>query len=502
MKGKVWLVGAGPSDAGLFTRKGERVLREAQVVVYDKLVGQGILRLIPPAAERIDVGKIAGNHPVPQHEINQILLQKALEGKRVVRLKGGDPFLFGRGGEELELLAEQGIPFEIVPGVTSAIAVPAYAGIPVTHRDFCSSVHIITGHNKQEGEPDIPYDALVKLRGTLVFLMGVGSLQTICAGLIAAGMDEHTPAAILERGTTAKQRRVVATVRDLYEKALEASIKPPSVIVVGEVCALAERMHWAEDRLLGGIRVVNVRPQERSSKLTELLEAQGAEVIEFPCIETREISPNAALQEALEHLERYEWIALTSPFGAQLFFEILQRERRDIRTLAGVRFAAIGSATAREIEQRGVLVEYMPDTYCAKALGEGLATRARGRILLARAQEGSPELCAALAGAAEFDDVAIYETQYGAERSPIQTQLVEEGAFDVVMLTSASTVHGFAQAACGLDLTKVRAVCIGEQTARVARELGMQVHVSEQATLESMVECLGNINVGCKMKER
>ena len=240
--GKVWLVGAGPSDPGLFTLKGKQVLEEAEVVVYDALAGQAILNMIPDTAEAINVGKRSSNHTMAQEKINELLVTKAKEGKRVVRLKGGDPFLFGRGGEEIELLAKEHVPYEVVPGITSAISVPAYQGIPVTHRDFCSSVHIITGHKRAGKSYDIDFEALVRTKGTLVFLMGVSSLGDICRGLLEAGMVPDKPAALLIRGTTSSQERIVATVGTLEAEVMRRGARTPAIIVVGDVCALAEEL--------------------------------------------------------------------------------------------------------------------------------------------------------------------------------------------------------------------------------------------------------------------
>ena len=265
--GKVWLVGAGPGDIGLFTLKGERVLREAEVVVYDSLVGQGVLSMIPEQARCINVGKRAGNHTMPQEQINQVLLKEAQKGFRVVRLKGGDPFLFGRGGEELELLKAHHIPYEVVPGVTSPLAVPAYNGIPVTHRDFTSSLHIITGHKKKGMEYDIDFQALVHTKGTLVFLMGVTALEDICQGLLKAGMEPDMPAAILQKGTTAGQRRIVATVETLPEQVKRQGIETPAIIVVGKVCELAKRFSWYEELPLAGWKVLVTRPKDLISAM-------------------------------------------------------------------------------------------------------------------------------------------------------------------------------------------------------------------------------------------
>ncbi|MEM1483776.1 uroporphyrinogen-III C-methyltransferase [Oscillospiraceae bacterium PP1C4] len=498
-KGKVFLVGAGPSDVGLFTLKGKAVLEAADVVVYDALVGQAVLHLIPEHVRRIDVGKRAGDHPVPQGEINQILLREALAGNTVVRLKGGDPFLFGRGGEELELLVEYGIPFEIVPGVTSAIAVPAYAGIPVTHRDFCSSVHIITGHTKKNPEAEIDYDALVRLNGTLVFLMGAGALETICARLIEAGLAPDTPAAILERGTTAAQRRVAADVACLPLLAARAQIKTPAIIVVGEVCSLAEKFAWAEHRPLGGKRIIVTRPRALASKLVHLLREKGAEVVELPSIVTQPITPNLPLDHALAQISRYSWLVFTSPAGVEIFFSHLRQSRMDIRALAGVKLAAIGSATAKEIERRGLLVALMPEAYNAVELADKLALTVgkEERVLIARAKEGTPDLTDKLnEQCIAYDDVALYDTLYTCEDAAAVSEMLDAGELDYVAFTSASTVRGFVNTLGKRDYSKLHAVCIGQSTEKQAKEYGMQTHTAQQATIESMMDLMIQLSKG------
>ena len=271
MTGKVWLVGAGPGDPGLMTLRGREVLESADVVVYDALVSPGVLGLIPDSARLIFAGKRSSNHYMKQSETNRVLLEEALKGNNVVRLKGGDPVVFGRGGEELELLVENSVPFEIVPGVTSAFAVPAYNGIPVTHRDCCSSVHVITGHRREGRDYDIDFDALARTGGTLVFLMGIAALHDILSGLMGAGLPGDIPAAVLEKGTTARQRRVLATVSTLEDACAEAKVQTPAIIVVGKVCALAEDFGWFEKKPLSGTRVIVTRPKELSSSLATLL---------------------------------------------------------------------------------------------------------------------------------------------------------------------------------------------------------------------------------------
>lgn len=491
--GKVWLVGAGPSDPGLMTLKGKQLLEQAQVVVYDALVSAAILAMIPNGAELIYVGKRAGNHPVPQEQINQILLAKAQEGKRVVRLKGGDPFLFGRGGEELELLAANHVPFEVVPGITSALAVPAYNGIPVTHRDYCSSVHIITAHSKKGGELKINFPALCALEGTLVFLMGVTSMEMVCDGLVKAGMDPKMPAAILQEGTSAVQRRVVATVSDLPQKAREANIQAPSVLIVGKVCALEKTLSWTQNRPLDGVRVVLTRPKELVSRMAQKLYALGAEVIELPAICLEPYAENPQLEQALSHISDYQWAAFTSITGVRVFFDFLREHRCDLRALSRLHFAAIGPGTAKELEQHGIFADLMPERYYAKDLAEALAAQMQPgqRVLLPRARIGSAELTDTLqAKNIAYTDIPLYDTVYTSQNSGAVQKLVAEGKISCVTFTSASTVKGFAAAMQGTDLSGLLAACIGEKTAQAAREAGMKVKISRQATIDSLCELL------------
>ena len=498
-KGKVWLAGAGPGDASLLTLKAARLIEKADVIVYDALISAETLSRIPEKKEVIYVGKHAGNHPVPQEEINRILVREAEKGKQVLRLKGGDPFVFGRGGEELELLIREGIPFEIVPGVTSAAAVPAYAGIPVTHRDYASSFHVITGHARKGGRVDLDFPALVRLKGTLVFLMGLSAMEFLLNGLTEAGMDPDTPAAVLENGTCAGQRRVTATVGTLKEASDRAGIKTPAIIVVGKVCALSSQMHWAEDRVLGGRQFLVTRPRQSGSSLAERLRDLGAQVIEMPAIRTEPICPNRRLREALEifgtHADQ-EWLVFTSPAGADLFFDQLMELGMDLRSLlvrgAEVRIAAIGSGTAAALRKRGLIPNLVPRVYSAAALGEALAeTAAEGsRITVARAEKGSEELLPPLLKAGlDVDDIPLYRTLY--ETHPLLKdrvrELLEQDRIDAVTFTSASTVRGFTGALECADYTGIRAVCIGEQTAEEAAKYGMQIQVSDQASMDAMV---------------
>lgn len=485
--GKVYLVGAGPGDPGLFTLRGREVLAEADTVVYDKLVGPGVLAMIPEKAKLIDVGKVAGAHPVPQWRINEILCEEALRGRRVVRLKGGDPFVFGRGGEEIEKLLECNVDYEVVPGITSAVAVPAYNGIPVTHRDFSSSFHVITGHTKSKAEAEIDYEALVRLDATLIFLMGVGSMDRICRGLIDAGMDENMPAAALEKGTTAHQRRVVATVSTLYEEATKAKIGTPTIIIVGRVCSLSDDFAWYENRQLAGIKVAVTRPQNRASTFADKLRNLGAEVLMVPAIKTVAIPDNKALDEAIEDIEKYTVIGFTSPYGVKVFFDRMLELGVDIRKLAGIKFAAIGEGTRKAIEEKGIMVDLMPEKYSGGDLGGLLAEKCRGeKILIPRAAIGTDAVVAPLREAGiDFLDLPVYETE-----KEVRNIVGFEDDVDMVAFTSASTVRSFISANPELDCSKVKAVCIGEQTAEQARKAGMKVYVSDEATIDSLVDAV------------
>ena len=493
--GKVYLVGAGPGDAGLLTRRAYDVIQTADVVLYDSLVGDAILSLIPDDCRKIAVGKRAGNHLLPQEETNVLLLREALNGNCVVRLKGGDPFLFGRGGEELELLAENDVAFEVIPGVTSAIAVPAYNGIPVTHRDWASSVHIITAHRRAGKTDPIHYKALVEMGGTFVFLMGVRALPEICAGLMEAGMPAETPAAVLERGTTAAQRRVVATVQTLSEESEKAKIGMPAIIVVGEVCRLSEDFAWAEQRPLAGEKILLMRPRQLIREFAGRLREKGAEVLEVPLIETRLLDPNPQLDAALASLNEYQWLVFTSPSGVRLFFEALTARRQDLRSLMHCRIAVIGEGSRRELEKHGFIADFMPENYTGEDLGRELSVYLKKqlnqdgaenlRILIPRAKEGNPELTEHLKDFT-VEDLPLYETVPLEPGILDLKDLVQKGEITIVVFTSASMVRSFVQVMEGTDLTGVRAACIGKQTAAAAEKAGMQIFVAEQAKIESL----------------
>lgn len=499
-KGTVTLVGAGPGDQGLLTVKGAQKLSWAEAVVYDRLVSSEILALIPAGAEKIDVGKSGGNHPVPQGVINEILLEKALEGKNVVRLKGGDPFVFGRGGEELELLYQNGIDFEVVPGVTSAFAVPAYAGIPVTHRDFCSSLHVITGHAREGGKLEIQFDSLVKLGGTLVFLMGVSAIESICRGLMDAGMETYMPAAIIERGTTPEQRKFVSTLSELPAVAQKNDVQSPAVIMVGKVCALSNKFDWYMKKPLFRCTVVVTRPEKSGGELGGKLRELGAHVYEYPCMETKEIDENASLEHAIGRLNDYRYLVFTSKVGVDIFFSQMKNRHIDARTLTGVKLAAVGSRTASALENYGLFADYVPEVYDSVHLAQCLVrvVKPHEKMLICRAEEGSPELTRIFSdNGVEFEDIALYRTVSRGECGAEIQKLFEEGKIDFVTFTSASTVRGFVKSV-NTDFSKVNGICIGSQTAVEAQKYGITCHISDRATIGSVVKkivevkCNGN----------
>ncbi|MDR1986903.1 MAG: uroporphyrinogen-III C-methyltransferase [Treponema sp.] len=492
--GKVWLLGAGPGDPGLLTVKAARVLQNAEVVLFDRLVGKGILAQIPAQAERIYVGKKPGKPLIAQEEINRLIAKNAAQGKQVVRLKGGDPFLFGRGGEELEGLKEAGIPFEVVPGVSSALGVPAYFGIPVTHRDYGSAVHIITGHSRDGKEPrPIPYRALVQAGGTFIFLMGSTALEAICTGLIDAGLDPDTPGAILEQGTTAKQRKALSCVSRLSVEANQAGIKAPAVIVIGAVCTLASWFSWIEAKPLAGLRIGVSGPIRKASRLSELLAAAGAEAVPIPVIQTVPIQETPRLEQALSALRSRDWLAFTSPEGVEAFFAKLTAYQRDIRSLGGIRFGAIGGATAAALADRGILAHLVPGHFNGLSLGTALAQAVQSdeRVIIPRSSIGTDDVLRPLQGAGiEVLDIPIYDTVpvagYG---DPSYRELLLEG-LDWMTFTSTSAVEGF-RAIAGVDMMRrIKALCIGRQTAAAAARYGMETLAADTARMESMVETL------------
>ncbi len=491
MTGKVTLVGAGPGGRELLTLAGAAAIEKADAVVFDRLVNEDILGLIPETAVRVNVGKENNHHPVPQDQINEILVRLAKEGKNVVRLKGGDCYLFGRGGEECEYLLENGVPFQVIPGVTSALAAPAFAGIPVTHRDFCSSVHIITAHARAGKPLQIDFDSLVKAGGTLVFLMGLTALEQVMAGLLAAHIAPDMPAAVIENGTRGNQRKVVATVSDLAPQVRAAALKSPALIIVGKVCTLSDRLDWFTPLPLHGKTVVVTRPRERAGTLAARLREQGANVIEAPCIETVERENVQPLADALR--QKHDWAVFTSPAGVHAAVHALAKLGRDLRALYGMKLAAIGRGTADALAGYGLTADLIPAQYDGEHLADALleALPQGGAALLLRAAAGGQILPEKLkAAGVAVTDVPLYDTEYRCAKADELRAMLEAGTADVVTFTSMSTVEGFTQAVGAADYTGFSALCIGEQTAQAARKYHMNVKIAENATIDAMIACL------------
>ena len=492
-KGKVYLVGAGPGDPALLTVKALKLIQEAEVVIYDKLVGVQILEMIRWDAEKIDVGKLPDYHKVPQGEINQRILEEALKGQVVVRLKGGDPFLFGRGGEELELLVQHGIPFEVVPGISSAMAVPAYGGIPVTHREVASSLHIFTGHSREGTELNIPYQSAVASGGTLVFLMGVSALPEICQGLLLEGMSGEKPAAVIQQGTTSKQKKVVATLGTLPQAAQESGIQNPAVIIIGDVCTYSEKFEWVTHKPLFGKRIVVTRPREMASALSNRIRELGGEALEFPSIETKALPLSLDEEDLWERLDEYTWLIFTSAYGVKTALAKMREAKKDGRSLKGLSIAGIGPGTARALREAFLEPDYIPPSYDAKHLAHGLVPLLKkdDRVLLLRAEEGSRAINQIFNQAGiRYTDIPLYETIRTSGLGSFSRELISSGQFDAAAFTSASTVQGFAAAFPEMDFSKVKAVCIGRETAVEAEKYKMRTFIAEEATIESLAEAI------------
>jgi uroporphyrinogen III methyltransferase / synthase len=502
--GKVYILGVGPGDYKLITLKAAECIKKADVIVYDRLVSTKILSFAKEDAELIYAGKLPDLHTVPQEGINEILVKKALEGKVVARVKGGDPFVFGRGGEEAEALSEHGISFEIIPGVTSAIAVPAYAGIPVTHRDYCSSLHIITGHEKPgKAESFIDFELLAKLEGTLVFLMGIKNIAEICSNLIRFGKKGTTPAAVIENGTTVSQRVVSGTLKDIAQKVGEAGIKSPAVTVIGGVAELRDKLQWFSKGSLFGKKVIVTRTREQAGKLVDAIEQLGGEAIEFPTIKVQPPQEYLQFDKILRNLYAFRWIVFTSVHGVKVFFMRMKEIKVDIRRLWGIRLCAVGEATAKELEALGLEVFYRPEAFTSSELLKGLLDYVRPgeKVLLARADMASEELSEGLTkNNIAFEELTVYSTSLETSDRQGILERLEENEIDFITFTSASTVKNFVSILGAENLDKLsgaKLVCIGPVTMEAAEKLGLNVSaMADIYTIEGIVDKLVQITRG------
>jgi uroporphyrinogen III methyltransferase / synthase len=490
--GTVYLVGAGPGDPGLLTARALELIAAADSILYDRLIPEQALAGARDDAELRYVGKEPGADSVAQDRIEQELTERARRGQIVVRLKGGDPFVFGRGGEEAEALRAAGVPFEVVPGVTSGVAAPAYAGIPVTHRDDASAVAFVTGHEDPAKDEDaLDWEALARFPGTLVLYMGVKNLPLIAERLRAAGRDPNEPAAAVERGTQPGQRAVVATLATLADAVAEQGIRAPSILVFGAVAARREDLAWLERRPLYGSRIVVTRAREQASRLAGTLRSLGAEVIELPAIRIEPRIETPEVRAAIASIGSYALVCLTSPNGVRLLFEAMAAHGLDARALANATVAAIGPGTAAELAERGVIADIVPERYVAESLAEALEkVDVAGRpVLIARAAEAREVLPRALAErGAQVDVVALYETV----REDADPEAVEAArTADYVTFTSSSTVRNLLEAVGDRFPAGARVVSIGPVTSETAREAGLEVDVeAERHDPAGLVEAL------------
>ncbi|MBM3497489.1 MAG: uroporphyrinogen-III C-methyltransferase [Armatimonadetes bacterium] len=497
--GIVYLVGSGPGDPGLVTLRAREIIGLAEVIVYDRLIAEGALSWARPDAELIYVGKLPDRHTLRQEEINQLLVQKAAEGRVVCRLKGGDPFVFGRGGEEALALLEAGLPFEVVPGVTAGIGGSAYAGIPVTHRSVATSVAFVTGHeDPTKAESGINWAGLATGTDTLVFYMGVSNLPLIVARLIEHGRPADTPAAVIERGTTPAQRVVTAPLHEIASRVEQADIRAPALILVGQVAGLREQLGWFDSRPLFGRRVLVTRTREQASALSERLRRLGAVPLELPLIEVQALDAYEALDAALDDMARFDWLVFTSANGVAAVRERLRARGLDTRDLRGPRVAAIGPGTAEPLEQIGVRVDLIPERFIAESLADGLEAQgmAGSRVLIARAEEAREVLPERLAAAgAEVIVAPCYRTAPRAGAGEELQVLLSEGRIDVATFASSSAVEAFAACVApegiGDALGGVAIACIGPVTAQTAEAHGLRVDVlPEEHTIPALIEAL------------
>lgn len=529
--GKVYLIGAGPGDPGLLTVRGKSILEKADVVVYDRLVSPGVLSLCNPKAKMVDVGKMPTHHKVKQSEINKLLVKFAVEmpGATVARLKGGDPFVFGRGGEEALELVAAGVEFEVVPGVTSAIAVPAYAGIPVSHRGIATSFHIITGHEKEKSVVDpiaalqgdchsgaegdriqcnlsLDFETLAKCQGTLIFLMGIANMDFIAHRLIECGKDPKTPLAFIEKGTTPNQRTVMATLETAGETIVRENVTAPAITIMGGVVELGKTLAWKKNLPLSGKRLVVTRAAKQSSGITARLTALGAEVIETPMIETRNVLPycHAELPSCIansyeydtaeladfEDLKDFDILAFTSTNGVESFFEQLFTAGYDVRVLAGKKIASVGKITEKKLLEYGIRCDYVPEDHTGEGLGLLLreVVDDESRILLLQGNLADDTLLKLLPKATRW---IVYETLPIAELPDWKREAIASA--DAVVFASSSAVENFcavipAKAGISFDHCPHTSFCIGRMTEASAKKHGFETVTSDETTMDSLVK--------------
>ena len=500
MKGKVYLVGAGPGDYKLLTLKGLECIKKADVIVYDRLANKDYLKEAKENCEFIYVGKASSNHTLPQDDINMVIVNKAKEGKVVTRLKGGDPYVFGRGGEEGEVLREEGIEFEVVPGITSAIGGLCYAGIPITHRDYASSFHVITGHLREDDKDntEINWNALANTNGTLVFLMGVANLQKITLNLIKEGKSKDTPVALISWATRYNQTVITSTLENVYEEALKVNIKPPTLIVIGDVVKLREKLNFFEDKPLFGKDVIVTRSRTQSSSLVSKISDLGGNPIEIPTIKINKIENNIELENEIKNIRDYTYLVLTSKNAVQIFFDKLYKMNLDSRALANLKVCAVGSATAKEIRNNGINPDIIPEQFVSEYLFEELKSvlKSTDKVLIPRTKNARDFLVNKISKICSVKEIHIYETVLNNIKKDEILKGLNSLEEKYITFTSSSTVTNFVDI-IGMDnideLNKLKVISIGPITTETANSLGINVYREANiSTIDGMVDCIIN----------
>lgn len=497
MRNKISLVGAGPGDYGLMTLKGAECLKRADVVVYDRLVNPRLLHLCKAGCEKIYVGKESGNHAVPQWKINEILLEKAKEGKWVVRLKGGDPYVFGRGGEEACYLLENGVDFEVVPGVTSAVAGPAYAGIPVTHRDMASSFHVFTGHAKENGAMDWP--GATKLPGTLVFMMGLSNLEEIVSRLMESGKDPSTPAALIGSASSSEQRTAVSTLGGIVSAGEKENIASPAILAVGQTVTLSKKLNFFEKKRLCGKSIVLTRALEQSDNLAALAEEEGARALFYPALAIRDC-PDQSLDNALRNMGRYSHVVFTSCNSVRVFFERMKKQRKDARSFFGIRICAVGSSTAERLRERGLSADLLPDSHTADGLWELMKQELTPKcnVLLPRAKIVRSSLAEQIRSVCSLEEIILYETLCGGGDEETGRKILSGNADWIVFASPSSVSNTLALLGQGGNqaLKRMKIASIGPTTARYLENLGLppacvSSEPGDEAVIKAILEAEG-----------
>ncbi|MBU1194345.1 MAG: uroporphyrinogen-III C-methyltransferase [Proteobacteria bacterium] len=497
--GKVYLIGAGPGDPGLLTIKAKECIEAADVVVYDYLAAPFLLNYARKDAQIIYVGKKGGDHTLTQDKINQLLVDKAKEGFDVARLKGGDPFVFGRGGEEAQMLLSQGVSYEVVPGVTSAISAPAYAGIPVTHRDHTSFVSFITGHeDPTKKDSSMQWDIFAKSDATLVFLMGVKNLANITKNLMENGKAKDTPVALVRWGTTAKQQTVTGTLETIVDEVNKAGLKSPAIIVIGHVVSLREELAWFDNRPLFGKRIVITRARAQASNLVSALSKLGAQCIEIPTIEIAPPQDIEPLKRTIENIKNYDWLVFTSVNGVKFFFDTLYDMGKDVRVLGHLQFACIGPVTKERLRDHGIVSDILPETYRAESVVDAFSgvDIKNKNVLLPRAKMARTILPEELTRmGARVDEVTAYETRINEDGKQELISLLEDRQIDAVTFTSSSTVSNFMSLLESCDsrklLSDVLIASIGPVTSDTAVSLGIKPDIEAvDYTIPGLVDVL------------